>query len=521
MAMRVGGWRTRRNWEANKSLDPHVQAPLTGLDFGGSSHVNGGNYYTATIPELPNADWAVVVRIRPSAGKITSSFWSLHDQMSDTSTTPGLRLTLNSGNDGATFTGIRQVGGTEQTLQTAVPYRNRSVLIVTQRRGANYEQYVCVEGGTKSAPDGSVAHDGTTIPTATWRIGSDQFSFHAPVVLGEFAVVLNDSLTAAEVTTLAAGAHIDDVATPTVDLRFRSGAVATETNLGSGGATNDATRVGTGFWLARELFPEPPATGYVGTASITFDTLTAAGTGVLSIRGTAGFTLDALTTTGAGALAISGTASVTLGDLTTGGTGALAIVGAAAVTLGDLTVAGTGALAIQGTASVTFDDLTVAGDGTLGAAGAITGTASVTFGDLTAAGTGQLAIAATAAVTLDALTVSGTGQLAAQGTAAVTLADMAAAGTGALAIQANGSITLADMTAAGTGALALRAQAALLLDDMTVTGQGSLPLIGTLSVTFQDLLVAGTGIDPNAGGGSTDELRSHSPIARPGALLAG
>ncbi|HQZ37129.1 MAG TPA: hypothetical protein PK020_22075 [Ilumatobacteraceae bacterium] len=276
MAKRVSGFKTRA-LRGGWPIPFHTRAPLTGLDFGGYGRTNSGNYYTVTIPELPNADWAVAIRVRPSAGKILSSFWGLFDQMSDTGTVPGVRAILNSGNDGYTFTSIRSTGGSEELLQTQVPYVNRSVVVVTQRRGSSYEQYVCLEGESAGSPQ-TAAVSGTTIPTSTWRIGSDQFGFHAPLVIGEFAVVLNDSLTAAEVTQLAAGAHITAVATPDVDLRFRSGAVSTETNLGSGGSANDASKVGSGFWLARELFPESAATES--------RTLSAAGAGAATFTGT-------------------------------------------------------------------------------------------------------------------------------------------------------------------------------------------------------------------------------------------
>lgn len=262
----------RRGW--SRLLSPHTRAPLTGLDFGGHGLANSGNYYTASFPQLPNADWSFVVWIRPTAGRITSGFWGIADQMGDTSTGPGFRLILNSGNSGFTFTSIRSTGGTEELLQSTVQYLNREMLIVTQRRGSNYEQYVVLEGESAGSPNTATV-SGTTIPAATWRIGSDQFGFDASLVIGEVSLLLNDSLTAGEVTELAKGKRISEVASPDTELRFRSGAVSTETNLGSRGSAGDASRVGSGFWLRRELFKEA-ASGYSITAEATSYTVTGA-----------------------------------------------------------------------------------------------------------------------------------------------------------------------------------------------------------------------------------------------------
>lgn len=252
----------------------------TALDWGGGVGTNTTpRYYTASIPQLPNADWAVVVWARtPGAAPGSGVFWALFDQMGDASSGPALRLILNGGNAGATFTSIRSSGGTEELLQVNVTYP-ADVLIVTQRRGSNYEQYVVVEDGTTSGPNATAAVSGTTITSATWRLGSDQFDFGAVFPIGEFAVVLNDSFTAAQVEDLAAGARASSIKTCAVELRFRDGAVATETNLGSEGSASDATRVSTGFTTTTELWPDG-TNSYSLTANVATYTLThnAAGT---------------------------------------------------------------------------------------------------------------------------------------------------------------------------------------------------------------------------------------------------
>lgn len=270
MPRNIGGNPNKKRLRAAGFILPgHTRAPLTALDFGGQELSNSGRYYTVPLPELgaAGADFCFVLRVRPTAGRITSSFWGLCDQGSDTGTTPGFWLILNSGNNGFTFTAIRATGGTEQLLQSTVQYLNRSFLIVTQRRGSNYEQYVVLEGEAAGSPQ-TTASDGTTIPAATYRIGSDQFDFHAACVIGEFALLTGSSLTASQVTTLAKGARITAVATPAVELRFRSGPVATETNLGSLGSSSDATRVGSGFYLRRELFPDAGTTTVTATLSL-------------------------------------------------------------------------------------------------------------------------------------------------------------------------------------------------------------------------------------------------------------
>lgn len=270
-------------------------------------------------------------------------------------------------------------------------------------------------------------------------------------------------------------------------------------------------------WMADELPHAAGAGSITGTASITLDALTAAGTGALLIRGTASVTLADATLAGTGVLTIKGTTSITLADVTLAGTGALAIKGTASVTLADATLAGTGALAIKATASVTLEDLTLAGVGTSGTG--ISGTASITLADLTAAGTGALAIQAAASIALDALTVAGTGQLAVAGTLNTTLADATLTSAGQLAIRATASVALADVTLSGTGTSPRNASAAITLDDLTSSGQGNLAIRATLATTLGDVTLFGIGIDPNAASGG-DTLGARSPLIRVGRLLA-
>jgi hypothetical protein len=115
-----------------------------------------------------------------------------------------------------------------------------------------------VEKGTiaPTGINGGSMQGGTGYAAGTWQYGvigynSDSYSQRP---MGEFAYY-NVTLTQDQITALASGIPANTVATPIIWHRFRNGDQATEPNLGSGGATYDATRAGTGwatvsdFWI--------------------------------------------------------------------------------------------------------------------------------------------------------------------------------------------------------------------------------------------------------------------------------
>lgn len=227
----------------------------TSLNFGTGNDDTSDRRYTFPCPNFPNSDWAVAFWFRHE------NAWTDRDfvlSMGGAGENNSFQLSVQSENsvfwslasDG-TGPGIQVFGG---EILEDVDY-----LFVTQRRGANIEVYVVAKESTASGVTFSVAHAYTAgITGDVCHIGassslSGTSRFQNP--LGEVSIVTTGSLTLAQVNTLAAGAHITEVATPVVDLRLRE-SNATETNLGSGGATHNATRFGTGWTTSTEFFPD-------------------------------------------------------------------------------------------------------------------------------------------------------------------------------------------------------------------------------------------------------------------------
>lgn len=136
---------------------------------------------------------------------------------------------------------------------------------VVQRRGDNAEIYLVPRGTTGVAVDKSWNANsggyGARAHTTAAQIGArgDLVGSRAyQGVLGEFGMLLGDSLSAADVEVLAEGYHLKDLRpTRKLDLRFRA-INATEADQSGNGY--DFTRMnGTGLALAREFFPNEAA----------------------------------------------------------------------------------------------------------------------------------------------------------------------------------------------------------------------------------------------------------------------
>lgn len=246
---------------------------MSAIDFanGGGGAQNTWNYggsrryYRAPTPEFPNADWVLlgwVRAVRNTDG--STSYPCMVDGESDVDTGYGFRIAM------VTTTTlefkVRVSASTSGTASTqyisfahGITFDGSDYLIVLQRRSGVIEAYCVKKGDTASAPDGTATITGSpvpgTIPASSGSgmfIGINYYNFSDGWInpLGELAIVLNDSLSAAEVTTLAAGARptSSNIGTnPTVLLPFRTVDAATETNLGTGGATYNATKVGSTF----------------------------------------------------------------------------------------------------------------------------------------------------------------------------------------------------------------------------------------------------------------------------------
>ena len=229
---------------------------MSALDFG-SSGGNTSRYFTLAGPEIPAADWCMGHWLR-LAGTDTAghsmgcgshaSANTIQLYLSGSGSTRSLTLRLRGGGSGPDLT-VSGIG-----VNNGVDY-----LVIAQRRGSSIELYVVAEDAAVAGPGATT----TTLPASgsaamTWHVGarpdlSSTRFWKNP--FGELFFLSGDSLTPAEVQTLAEGRHITDLrATRALDLRFR-GSNPTEPDLSGNG--RDATMVGAGFTLADDFFPEP------------------------------------------------------------------------------------------------------------------------------------------------------------------------------------------------------------------------------------------------------------------------
>jgi hypothetical protein len=232
----------------------------TTINFGTS---NTERYYTMPKFSLPNGDWCIGFWERfietPPTGTRRSAV-SLHDtaepgsiniQTAQVNEGPyeTLAILFDDSGNGSFYSGTQNGSYVE----------GGDYLTIVQRRGANLEFYRVLFDTVAASPSNSETHPFTAgfsggASTLCYLGVRNDLTRYRIDPFGEFFVLSGSSLSAAEVTTLAAGAHITAVRpTPYVDLRLRE-ANATEPDLGS--ANLDATRVGSGWTTAAEFFPD-------------------------------------------------------------------------------------------------------------------------------------------------------------------------------------------------------------------------------------------------------------------------
>lgn len=263
-----------------------------------------------------------------------------------------------------------------------------------------------------------------------------------------------------------------------------------------------------------------PAAGIAGSASITLDGASLAGTGALAIRGSAAVTLDGATLAANSTLRISGSLAATLADATLSGSGVLPATGSLVATLDPATLDAAGSLRVSGSLTSLLDGATVTAAGALGIKGALaatlepatlaaagtlvgqgSGALSATLADATLTATGALRIAGSASIALDGATLSAAGALGLRASLNATLAPatLTAAGTqGAVAIGSL-SAMLEPATLEGTGRLSIRGAAGATLDGATLAASGRLLLAGSASVTLAGCTIVATGARPITG----------------------
>lgn len=232
---------------------------MSALDWGAGAGSNPTpRYYTVPSPALPNSDWCIGAWIRKSAitGSGAQMVFCLGTSSAANSAYAYLGETafgyligsevLNSA--GTSWLNAAQAG---TASQNGLDY-----LFVVQRRSGNIEAYHILKGSTVSATSLSAAGVSGSFNADTIKLGYDP----GKTLLnpfGEFFLFNDRSLSFAQLTTLAAGARPNTAnagGDPIILLPFRSGENATETNIGTGGATYNATRVSSGFTTTTDFF---------------------------------------------------------------------------------------------------------------------------------------------------------------------------------------------------------------------------------------------------------------------------
>lgn len=256
----TGALVTSAIWCAEKSR--------TALDFGGGSATNPSRHYTYAFPGLPDGDWCIGCWITPLVAPSVSpgSTIVLHSSPLPATTNPGVMGYIDFASTPINLFSI-YAGGSGWSpaagpfLGSAPSFNTTPVLVIIQRRAGVKQWYWAVKGSNPVAPDATAAFTGTTIAAGTGLIGAfagPAFRFTLP--LGEFFLFNNRSLSASEVALLASGLRPSAStigANPLILFGFRDGPQDVEPNLGSGGATYNANRVGTGFTTTTEFFELP------------------------------------------------------------------------------------------------------------------------------------------------------------------------------------------------------------------------------------------------------------------------
>jgi hypothetical protein len=137
-----------------------------------------------------------------------------------------------------------------------------AALFCLQRRSNYYEGYAVRKGHTVTTygQRAGVPGGSESINAGTMRIGATYATGAANCWkdgLGEFALWNDRSLSTSQLTALAAGAQpnaANSGGDPLIHFPFRSGDVASEANLGTGGATYDTTRVSSGYTTTTDFF---------------------------------------------------------------------------------------------------------------------------------------------------------------------------------------------------------------------------------------------------------------------------
>lgn len=233
---------------------------MSALDWGAGAGSNPTpRYYTVPSPALPDSDWCMGAWVRKLA--ITGSSNQFVFCLGTSSATNSAYIYLGETSFGFLIgCEVINSAGTSwlNSAASGTPVQDGGdYLIVLQRRSGNIEAYHIAEGATVSATTLNAAGISGSFTATTIKLGYDPGAALLNP-LGEFFLFNDRSLSFAQLTTLAAGARpnaANSGGNPLIVLPFRTGENATETNIGTGSTTYDATRVSSGFTTTTDFFP--------------------------------------------------------------------------------------------------------------------------------------------------------------------------------------------------------------------------------------------------------------------------
>lgn len=237
---------------------------MSALDWGAGTGTNATpRYYTLATPALGASDFAIFCWVRRNAteGSNDQRLWGIGNG----DTTDSLYQYIGENGGGGRPVGSDVINSSAVTWYNGAPALGAvktdglAYLCGVQLRSGTFETYCIRNGLSATRNDFATGVSGTFSAQAAARIGSDPggTSGYLRNPLGDWVLFDNRSFSLAELTTLASGAPVTAIATPLIWLRFRSGAVATEVNQGSGGATYNATMVSSGFTTVPDFFIDP------------------------------------------------------------------------------------------------------------------------------------------------------------------------------------------------------------------------------------------------------------------------
>lgn len=244
--------------QASATVAAQAGAGGTLLDFGADNDASR-SYRIEAGPALPDADWSITFWVRTaqqvSAGDEQAMLAIANDgedvfgaSTAEVFLFPTAVATLIQGAAGTLVDlSYDEAGAEPQAVAADTDY-----LVVLQRRAGDFQIGAVPRGADAPVLRTVAVPAWTAVAAKTWTLGRRNFFGPTPYrnPIGELAVLTGDSLSLADLTTMASGQPITAVrslAQLEAYLPFRT-AEAVETDLTGNGY--NAARAGTGFTLA-------------------------------------------------------------------------------------------------------------------------------------------------------------------------------------------------------------------------------------------------------------------------------